>query len=144
MMNWKECWRKHLLLNLKQYPDSCLEELRETTKNLSEISRCFGRDLNRAPLEHKSRALVVESPPSMSLFSNTSLPAFEWKTRKTTRKIIDLFVFIFILYMRIEVKMRTTTFWDVLPCLPNYWTSHTRRLQSLCSRWDIVRIWRDQ
>jgi hypothetical protein len=40
-------------------PSIFLEELRKTSKNLSQDSRCPDQDTNRAPTEYKSRALPL-------------------------------------------------------------------------------------
>jgi hypothetical protein len=48
-MNWKGCGRKWLWPNLRYYPGICLEELRKTTKNLSQDSQSLGRGLNPGP-----------------------------------------------------------------------------------------------
>jgi hypothetical protein len=54
MMNWKTCGTKRMCSNLDYYPQICLEELRNTTTNLSQCSRCPGRDSNLVFLEYMS------------------------------------------------------------------------------------------
>jgi hypothetical protein len=49
MMNWKGRVRKRSWPNLRYYTGICLEELRETTKNLTQDSRSPGQDLNLEP-----------------------------------------------------------------------------------------------
>jgi hypothetical protein len=43
-MNWKECGRKRLLPDLKQYPDTCFEGLRKSTKDAGQDIPCPSRD----------------------------------------------------------------------------------------------------
>jgi hypothetical protein len=45
---------------LRYYHGIYLEELKKTTKNLSQDSRCLGRDSNRDPPEYMSEALPLE------------------------------------------------------------------------------------
>jgi hypothetical protein len=42
MMNWKRIWKEVVVVQSGYYPGICLEELRETTNNLSEDIRCPG------------------------------------------------------------------------------------------------------
>jgi hypothetical protein len=39
------------------YPGVCLEELRKTSRNLTQYSWCSGRYSNQVPSEHSSKAL---------------------------------------------------------------------------------------
>jgi hypothetical protein len=57
MMNLKCCGRKRSCPNLRYCTGICLEGLRETTKIVSQHSRCLGRDLN--PGTHKYEAGVL-------------------------------------------------------------------------------------
>jgi hypothetical protein len=61
MMNWKGCGRMRPRPNLRYYPSICMEGLRKTTKNLSQNSRCPGRDLNSWSPEYKEGVLVIHS-----------------------------------------------------------------------------------
>jgi hypothetical protein len=55
MINRKECGRKRPWTTFKVIPGMCLEELRKTTKNLSQYSQSQGRDLNPGPSVYGAR-----------------------------------------------------------------------------------------
>jgi hypothetical protein len=59
MMIYKGCGRKRSCLNLRYYPDICLDVLRNTTKTLSQDSRSPGQDLNPGPPEYETGALTT-------------------------------------------------------------------------------------
>jgi hypothetical protein len=61
-MSCKEHGRKRLWSDLKYYLGNCLEDLRKTTstKDISQDSRCRGRDSNRSPPEYKAKALPLQ------------------------------------------------------------------------------------
>jgi hypothetical protein len=52
MMNWKGRGEKRSWSNLRYYPGICQEELKQTTKILSQYSRSRSRDLNPEPPEY--------------------------------------------------------------------------------------------
>jgi hypothetical protein len=58
MMNWKGCRRKRSWCNLRNYYGICLEE-EENHENLSQDSRCPGRDLNPGPLRYEAGVLTI-------------------------------------------------------------------------------------
>jgi hypothetical protein len=60
IMNWKGWWMRDRAQILRYYLGIRLEELRKTTGNISQESRCPGRDSNQVPPEHKSDALPLE------------------------------------------------------------------------------------
>jgi hypothetical protein len=60
-MNWKECGRKELWLNLKYCLSICVNELREAMKILSHDSQCPRQDFKWEPPEYKSEWLLLES-----------------------------------------------------------------------------------
>jgi hypothetical protein len=53
-INWNR-----FILQLRFYPSICLEGLRKPMKDLSEDSRCPGRDLNRTPTENEVSSNLV-------------------------------------------------------------------------------------
>lgn len=58
-MNWKGCGSKWSCPILRYYPKSCLERLRNTTKNLSQYSRYLGLDLNPLLPENEAALLII-------------------------------------------------------------------------------------
>jgi hypothetical protein len=54
-------WKEAVVSLLRYYRGILLERLRKITKNLSQDSRCPGRNLNPAPPEYGSRALSYAS-----------------------------------------------------------------------------------
>jgi hypothetical protein len=65
-MNWKRCRRKRPWPNLRYSPVICLEGLRKNTKNLSQDSRCPGRDLNLGPPEYEAGVLTTRPRRSVA------------------------------------------------------------------------------
>jgi hypothetical protein len=59
MMNWKGCKRKRLWPNARHYLGICLEELRKTTKDLSDDSRSPGLRLISGPPEYATEVLTT-------------------------------------------------------------------------------------
>jgi hypothetical protein len=51
-MNWIGFGKMRSWPNLRYYPSTCLEELRNAIKNLSQDSRSLGRDFNPGPPEY--------------------------------------------------------------------------------------------
>jgi hypothetical protein len=58
--NDRKTGRKWSLPNLGNYPDICLDWVRNGTKILDQNSRCPGLDSNQAPVECKTEALPLE------------------------------------------------------------------------------------
>jgi hypothetical protein len=48
-MHWELCGRIWSLLNLRQFPIVCLEDMKKKNKNLSQDSQYTGRGLNPEP-----------------------------------------------------------------------------------------------
>jgi hypothetical protein len=66
MMNWKGFRRKRSWLNFMYYPGINIEELRNTTENLSQDSRFPCLDLN--PVPPNCEAGVLTTRPRCSVF----------------------------------------------------------------------------
>jgi hypothetical protein len=67
-MNWKGFRRGGRGLILRYYTIICLEELRETTKNLSQDSRSAGRDLNPGLPDYEARVLFTRRRRSVLVY----------------------------------------------------------------------------
>jgi hypothetical protein len=65
-MNWKGCGRKRLWPNLKYYAGILLEELKKTTKNLSQVSPSKDWDLNLEPPEYEAGVLTAQPQRSVT------------------------------------------------------------------------------
>jgi hypothetical protein len=58
-MNCEGCGRKRPRTDLRYYRGICLEELRKTTRNLSQDGRCLGRGFNPGPPEYETGVLTT-------------------------------------------------------------------------------------
>jgi hypothetical protein len=56
----KSIWKGAVVAEYRFCSGIFVERLRKPTRNLSQYSRCPGRDSNRAPPEYKSRALHLD------------------------------------------------------------------------------------
>jgi hypothetical protein len=71
-------WKEGAVSPTRYYIIACLEGLRKAPKVFSQSCRWPGRDSNRAPLEYKSRALLLDKPVQsllifiLPLFSSSS------------------------------------------------------------------------
>jgi hypothetical protein len=59
LINFKQSGRKRTCPNLRCYPGICLEELRKTTKNLSQDSKSSGRYLTPGPPKYEAVELFM-------------------------------------------------------------------------------------
>jgi hypothetical protein len=64
------CGRKRSWPNERSYPGICLEELRKTTKILSQNSRSPGRDLNSELSEYEQGVIAVRQECSVVSYLN--------------------------------------------------------------------------
>jgi hypothetical protein len=71
-MNWKGCGRKRSWPSLRYYPSIFLQELRKTTKILSQDSWSLGRDLNPGLPEYEAGVLTTQPKRSINLDLKTS------------------------------------------------------------------------
>lgn len=62
MMDWSGYGRKRSWPKSRYYPYMCLQELRRTTGNLNQASRCPGRDSNRSFPEYHFKLLPLCQP----------------------------------------------------------------------------------
>jgi hypothetical protein len=67
-MNWNECGRMRRWPNLCYHPDTCLEVLRKTKKDLIQDTRSPSRDSNSARSQFKSEGLSLEQTDSIPLY----------------------------------------------------------------------------
>jgi hypothetical protein len=105
VMNWKECGRKRSWPNLRYYPNICLEDLRKSTKNLSQDSRYPGWDLNPGPPEYDAGVLNCSTPCHIEVSWNQRTP-LQNTLRGTVQNISPSSVIIEnILYSRFTCKV---------------------------------------
>jgi hypothetical protein len=60
MINWIECGRKRSWSNLRNYPRTCMETMKKTTKNLNQNSRSADRDLKPESAKYEAGVLVMK------------------------------------------------------------------------------------
>jgi hypothetical protein len=66
--------------NFRYYLGICLEGLRKTTKNLSQVSRSPGRDLNPGPPEYEAGVLTTRPRRSVPRVGGKA-PSTQWIER---------------------------------------------------------------